>query len=138
MIYMDSSPYFSVFVDYLVIIGDHANTKRAFPSWGQLISTLRRGSHREDETPLLIGVGNGGRGWGSQLLVGQLQPLGDNLHIVGEIIDGRGGVCVLLHIRRESWLSPCGDHRCEEPMRFVGHGVERQHNAGDFVYLRLG
>ena len=34
VIYMDSPPYFSVFVDYLVIIGDPANTKRAFPSWG--------------------------------------------------------------------------------------------------------
>ena len=95
------------------------------------------GSHREDETPLLIGIGNDGRGWGSHLLVGQRQPLVDDLHIVGGIIDGRRGVGVLLYIRREGWLSPCGDHGCGEPIRFVEHGVERQYNAGDFVYPRL-
>ena len=34
MVNMNSSPYLSVFVNYLVIIGDPANTKRASPSWG--------------------------------------------------------------------------------------------------------
>ena len=70
--------------------------------------------------------------------MGQLQPLGNNLHIAGGIIDGRGGVCVLLHIRREGRLSSCGDHQYEEPMRFMGHGVERQHNYGDLVNPCLG
>ena len=59
----------------------------------------------------------------------QLQPLADDLHIVSGIIDGRGGVGILLYIRREGWLSHCGDHGCGEPMRYVGHGVERQHNG---------
>ena len=138
MVDVNSSPYLSVFVNYLEIIGDPADSKRAFPACGQLISTLRRGRHREDETPLLIGVGDGGRRWGSHLLVGQLQPLVDDLHIVGGIIDGRGGVCVLLHIRREGGLPSRGNHRRREPMSFVGHGVERQHDAGNFVHPCLG
>ena len=138
MVDVNSSPYLSIFVNYLEIIGDPADSKRAFPVWGQLFSTLRSGRHREDETPLLIGVGDGGRRWGSHLLVGQLQPLVDDLHIVGGIIDGRGGVCVLLHIRREGGLPSRGNHRRREPMRFVGYGVERQHDAGDFVHSCLG
>ena len=34
MVDMNSSPYLSVFVNYLEIIGDPADSKRAFPAWG--------------------------------------------------------------------------------------------------------
>ena len=46
-------------------------------------------------------------------------------HIFRGVINGRGCMSILLHIRREGWLSSCGDHGCGEPVRFVRHGVER-------------
>ena len=41
VIHVYSPPYFSVFVDYLVVIGDPTNAKWAFPPWRQLGSELR-------------------------------------------------------------------------------------------------
>ena len=63
MVHMYSPPYLSVFVDYLVVIGDRTNAEWAFPPWRQLGSTLRRGSHRKDETSFMVWVGDRGRGW---------------------------------------------------------------------------
>ena len=40
----------------------------------------------------------------------ELQMLGYSLYVVGGVIDGGGGVSVLVHIRRESWLPSCGYH----------------------------
>ena len=47
-------------------------------------------------------------------------------------------MCVLLHIRREGRFSACCNHGRRKPVRFMGHGVERQHNARDFFYPRFG
>ena len=40
----------------------------------------------------------------------ELQLLGYSLYVVGGVIDGGGGVSVLVHIRRESWFPSCGYH----------------------------
>ena len=40
--------------------------------------------------------------------MGELQLLGYSLYEVGGVIDGRGGMSILVHIRRESWFLSCG------------------------------
>ena len=42
--------------------------------------------------------------------MGELQPLGYSLYVVGRVIDGGRGVSILVHIRRESRLPSCGYH----------------------------
>ena len=61
MVYVYSLLYLSVFVDYLVVIGDLTNAERALPPWRQLRSAVRRGSHGKDETSFLVWVGDRGR-----------------------------------------------------------------------------
>ena len=63
MVYMYSPPYLSIFVDYLVVIGDSTNAEKAFPPWRQLRIAFRRGGHGKDETSFLVWVGDRGRGW---------------------------------------------------------------------------
>ena len=41
MVYMYSPPYLSIFVDYLVVIGDSTNVERAFTPWRQLRIAFR-------------------------------------------------------------------------------------------------
>ena len=47
--------------------------------------------------------------------MGQLQPLVDDLLIVGGIIDGRGGVGVLLYIRMEVGSCPVATMDAKNP-----------------------
>ena len=42
--------------------------------------------------------------------MGELQSLGYSFYVVEGVIDGGGGVSILVHIRRDSWLPSCGYH----------------------------
>ena len=86
MINMDRTPHGSILINDLIFVGDPPDKERAFPMWSQLVRALRRGCHGIYEASFLIWVGISGEGWGSHLLMRQLQPLCQDLNIIGGII----------------------------------------------------
>ena len=86
VVYMDGSPSRAILISYLIRVGDPPNHEWALPSWGQLVGTLGRSSHREDEASLAVWVGSD-RSWRwGHLLVGEGEGLLDCLHIRGRVI----------------------------------------------------
>ena len=123
MIYMDRTPHGSILINDMIFVGDPPDMERAFPTWSQLVRMLRRGCHGIYEASFLIRVGNSEEGWGSHLLMRQLQPLCQDLNMIGGIINGGRGMRVL-YIRREGRLSACRYHGRRKPVWLMGHGVE--------------
>ena len=81
MVYMYSAPYHAVLIGHLVGVGDPFDRKGALPPWSQLIRTLGRSRHHEDEITFVIGA-VGLRSWrGSHLLVSEGEALADHVNI---------------------------------------------------------
>ena len=131
---VDGSPSRTIIIHHLIRVGDPLDHEWALPSWGQLVGTLGRSSEYKYEASLAVWVGSG-RSWGwGHLLVGEREPLLECLHICGRIIQRWRGASVALEVWRQGGLSPCGDHGGREAMGLMGHGVQCQHDVGDFVY----
>ena len=75
MVNVDGTFHIPIFIDYLVLIWDTADSTGSFPSTCQFRSTLWWGGKGIDEAPHLKGVSSGSGRWGSHLLVGELEPL---------------------------------------------------------------
>ena len=74
------------------------------------------------------GAGGGAICW----WVSESRCLSASTYAAGSSRDGE--VQALLSRSGEGGLSPCGDHGGSEAMGLMGHGVQCQHDAGDFVY----
>ena len=75
MVHVDRAPHQAILVRHLVRVWHPFHYKGSLPPWGQLISTLGRSCHSEDETFLAIWVG-GNRSWRwGHLLVGEGEAL---------------------------------------------------------------
>ena len=134
MVNVNGLPSRTIFIHHLIRVGDPLYHEWVLPSWGQLVGTLGRSGEDEYEASLAIWVGSG-RSWGwGHLLVGQREPLLERIHICGRVIQGWRSASDALEVWRQGGLSPCGDHGGREAMGLVGHGVQCQHDAGDFVY----
>ena len=81
MVHVDRAPYQAILVRHLIQVGHPFYYKGSLPLWSQLISTLGRSCHREDEASLAIWVSsNWSWRWG-HLLVGESEALLHCLHI---------------------------------------------------------
>ena len=81
VVYMDGAPSRAILTSYLIRVGNPPNHEWALPSWGQLVGTLGKSCHREDEASLTVWVGSD-RSWRwGHLLVGEGEALLDCLHI---------------------------------------------------------
>ena len=129
MVHMNRTPHGSIFINNLVVVGNPPDTERALPPWSQLVRALKRGCHRVDQAPFLIWVDNNVRRWSSHVLMRQFQSLGQDFNRVGEIINRRRGMCIMLNIRWEGRLSACRHHRCRKPVWFMRHSIKGEHNA---------
>ena len=100
MVHMNCAPYHAVLIGYLIGVGDPFYLKGALPPWSQLISTLRRSCHHEDEITFVIGV-VGLRNWrGSHLLVSEGEALADHINISNRICCCWGGTGLVVQIWR--------------------------------------
>ena len=78
---MDRAPHQAILICHLIRVWYPFYHEGSLPSWGQLISTLRRSCHREDEASLAIWVSsNRSWRWG-HLLLGEGDALLNRLHI---------------------------------------------------------
>ena len=81
MVHMHSAPYHPVLIGHLIGVGDPFDRKGALPPWCQLVGTLGRSRHHEDEVTFVIWA-VGLRSWrGSHLLVSEGEALADHVNI---------------------------------------------------------